>query len=95
MFPQLLKKKNAKEEVGAENALIKRIDPTGEFTLLIKKQCNIGRLDRQEESIEQFRPCLNNVLRDYDYPFDGYRSQNDLTLLISPAGVRVTAGNEV
>jgi len=80
----IMTSEEARTEIDSEKK-IKQIDPTGKFTLTIKKQCNIGHLEESEENLKQFVPCYD-MLEDYEYPFSDHKSQKDLTLLIARNG---------
>ena len=82
----IMTNKDAKEEL-TELSKITKIDPTGDFTLNVQKQCQIGELS-QEEAEKEFEECLKGPLKGYTYPFDKYDgySDKDLTQLVFKKG---------
>ena len=65
---------------------IKKIDPTGEFTINWERRCNLGRFDPHEESAKEFEECLfAGPLEEYDHPVNQYKNTgqiDDLSQLI-------------
>ena len=58
------------------NSLLKKFDPTQDFTIPIEKMCPIGDLDQKtEESLKEFIACKkSNFLGKYKYPYNSYPS---------------------